>query len=770
MPALAHSDKSNHDKTKGEIEDGQNQNKEIESEEVVDEKTKDGEMEDPGTGDRKAGYAPHDLPKLVKELNLVPNPRTLEPLPPSFARDHSREEVDLASVEVAEKMLSNLRCCKRCQPIALRPHAAGTIRRWLSLSFSASEAQLDSSCTICIQFQRMLNALVPTATKDWLSLIYLVCLRVESWTFPRFETGIYLKIRAGSTSPDRCLFPTAPVTPEKSQVVFGCLQSDQANLELAKDWLHTCQHDHKQCRRSRQGDHLLRLIDCRTRTLQTAAPSQAYICLSYTWGTEPLETRTYDVTLPERLPATIEDAMHVAMELGLPYLWIDRYCINYSDANETRNVIRDMDQIYSRAEVTIIAAAGTGPHHGLPGVRGTPRAAQISLRIEPHTFVECSDVDAEIKSSAWNRRGWTYQETLLSRRRLVFTNSQMYFQCLQTHCLESLKADSAISGGSLEMFRVFPPEGIGRTIHDFNRRLEEYSKREISWKVDVIDAFTGIINAFDDQERLPCSITQFYGIAILTGGQTVAQSHDLAQSSFVRGLCWELTARNEDLLLSKPDFTFPTWSWASRKADVSWDPQSAIRYNMRYSQISKLDPTVRISVSHAVHGLLDLASFAFNMYNYKNCEPWLDISTWIFDLSAVREAAFKYQIDAWVEPEQDITCAYLGSNAVTPGLYGLLLQQTENGTLRRIGLWRITSATQPSGNDHDDGGSSFSYWCNASFADRWTWPGAGSSSRRFDEWIMWHSPDPGWRKALVRDMSGERQCHIPAERREIRII
>ncbi|KAF2187979.1 hypothetical protein K469DRAFT_568100, partial [Zopfia rhizophila CBS 207.26] len=29
----------------------------------------------------------------------------------------------------------------------------------------------------------------------------------------------------------------------------------------------------------------------------------------------------------------------------------------------------------------------------------------------------------------WNKRGWSYQERLLSRRCLIFTTYQVYFQC-----------------------------------------------------------------------------------------------------------------------------------------------------------------------------------------------------------------------------------------------------------------------------------------------------------------------------------------------------
>lgn len=62
--------------------------------------------------------------------------------------------------------------------------------------------------------------------------------------------------------------------------------------------------------------------------------------------------------LPDHLPSTIEDAILVAVELGVPYLWVDRYCI---DSRYRHDVIRQMDKIYAGAELTIIATFGSNP-------------------------------------------------------------------------------------------------------------------------------------------------------------------------------------------------------------------------------------------------------------------------------------------------------------------------------------------------------------------------------------------------------------------------
>ena len=114
--------------------------------------------------------------------------------------------------------------------------------------------------------------------------------------------------------------------------------------------------------------------------------------LSYVWGQSPsatLESVTdyaYQPTLHE-LPKVIEDSIEVTLRLGFQYLWVDRYCINQSDKEDQHNQIRQMDLIYSNAEFTIIAAAGNGPHHGLPGVRGTLRKYHPCFSFSGRTLI-----------------------------------------------------------------------------------------------------------------------------------------------------------------------------------------------------------------------------------------------------------------------------------------------------------------------------------------------------------------------------------------------
>ena len=126
----------------------------------------------------------------------------------------------------------------------------------------------------------------------------------------------------------------------------------------------------------------------------------------------------------------------------------------------------------------------------------TSRARQSAKSLGAQKFVVNYDIAAQIKVSRWNTRGWTYRELLLSRRRLVFTDSEMYFQFLESNCLESLHPYFTAPRRRMYHLRVFPEGYVGRH-SELNHRLKEYFVRGISFKADTINAVVGIFNAFD---------------------------------------------------------------------------------------------------------------------------------------------------------------------------------------------------------------------------------------------------------------------------------
>ena len=143
---------------------------------------------------------------------------------------------------------------------------------------------------------------------------------------------------------------------------------DKANLGLVRSWLETCrEHYHKACGRSISHQPItrcLRVINCTADTPMVEEQDWGitYAALSYVWGSSTADR--------EEWPNTILDSIAVTRELGLQYLWIDRLCINQSNREEKAYLISRVTTIYKEADLTIVAVAGSGASHGLPGILG----------------------------------------------------------------------------------------------------------------------------------------------------------------------------------------------------------------------------------------------------------------------------------------------------------------------------------------------------------------------------------------------------------------
>lgn len=194
-----------------------------------------------------------------------------------------------------------------------------------------------------------------------------------------------------------------------------------------------------------------------------------------------------------------------ATMLKIPYLWVDRYCIDQNDASSTtkQRLLQSMDVIYSAAKVTIVSVAGVDATTGLPGVSTTPRTSLRRTVIHGHCVVEVSNPADHIASSKWITRGWTLQEGVLARRRLVFTDTQIYFQCTQSHCIESvlgafnsdgiLGANFADHRGPRMSTQAFPSSTVGSSGYSIEQLCNEFARRVLTSESDSMRACLGIL-------------------------------------------------------------------------------------------------------------------------------------------------------------------------------------------------------------------------------------------------------------------------------------
>ena len=336
--------------------------------------------------------------------------------------------------------------------------------------------------------------------------------------------------------------------------------------------------------------------------------------------------------LPKTIPLTIQDAMKVTKDLGYRFLWVDRYCIDQSSEFEKQQQCSRMGDIYAGSQVTLFAL-GPDSEYGLPGVSSRLRNWQRQITtVGKYRFISTmSDPHISISQSKWSTRGWTYQEGLFSSRRLFFTDHQAYFECNAMNCVETFKSNLKILHiQSGQRFRAYHRAGKfvcgnsnkyshlnikGNTANhrkiDTIRRcqyhIQEYTKRELTNKDDILNAFAGIARFY---ARSNAKIISLAGLPIpLPIASREVEREHLDHLSYA--LAWthrvhrfsEPKTRNpyhySDATLLKSSWSpgdnpeprrrlgFPSWSWAG------WYGEVELREDLPYCWTSHLS-SVRI--------------------------------------------------------------------------------------------------------------------------------------------------------------------------------
>lgn len=197
----------------------------------------------------------------------------------------------------------------------------------------------------------------------------------------------------------------------------------------------------------------IRLIDVQDHRIIPATSAEKYVALSYVWGSTMTPSLTGDTFSQCSsigglkglvIPRTIMDAIQLVKGIGMRYLWVDSLCIVQNDDTDKQQQLTIMDSIYNNAELLVVAATGSDANAGLPGIGSTPR--RMWQRIETISGTQFTTAQPSLqqvlKRSVWNSRGWTFQEAILSRRALVFTESLVYWSCQVDTSREDINSES----------------------------------------------------------------------------------------------------------------------------------------------------------------------------------------------------------------------------------------------------------------------------------------------------------------------------------------
>jgi hypothetical protein len=169
---------------------------------------------------------------------------------------------------------------------------------------------------------------------------------------------------------------------------------------------------------------------------ETNGEPDRYITLSYCWGTKQpvittkknIDDHKHSIAL-HTLPQTIQDAIAIARNLGIQFLWVDALCIiQDSPGSEDWQIESSkMGDIYGNAYIAIATESGSNSHCGIL-IRWPDEVHPYRVPYFRQDGVECgsvlvrppTDLGVDVVENDLNRRGWAFQEKRLSRRVLSY--------------------------------------------------------------------------------------------------------------------------------------------------------------------------------------------------------------------------------------------------------------------------------------------------------------------------------------------------------------
>ncbi|KAK1752887.1 heterokaryon incompatibility protein-domain-containing protein [Echria macrotheca] len=389
------------------------------------------------------------------------------------------------------------------------------------------------------------------------------------------------------------------------------------SLDALRSWLTTCDRFHAaHCGAipsPRVDERPAWLVDVRRNCIVPWKSGFVYATLSYVWGKAEgfsLTGGTLDDLLIENslnhadLPRTIREAMALVAALDLTHLWVDRLCIVQDSESEKHAQIKAMASIYSNSYFTIIAAQShdaSGPlssrtlSNASPSIwdgvwrrlhslvsrakrPGRPPSDSWSPWGTPQTHREVLNImSVDLLRSVWYSRGWTFQEFLFSRRKIVFHNNTVNWEC---HCT------SAHEGQQSFPRRICPRPPVNHAshgleidqwpnFHRFARLVSLFTTRQLTFPEDVLDAFAGASTA----------LARVYQGGLITGIPALV---------FDAALLWQPyhpMERRRSAAVPEEEAILPSWSWVSWRGNIhseAW--QSGYDYLKMHSESGKLIP------------------------------------------------------------------------------------------------------------------------------------------------------------------------------------
>jgi hypothetical protein len=421
------------------------------------------------------------------------------------------------------------------------------------------------------------------------------------------------------------------------------LQQDtacEASMNVIRAWLAECLHSHK--RDLIPGhytvDHRHAAVACPTHSTDTAyvaarllkitsshvfalpasEVTEPYATLSYSWGEGPqwpwgpqetarqsLDAMVRQGLCRKSLPKTINDAVLVAEQLGLKYLWVDALCILQDDKDFLKESVK-MGTIYAQAFVNLAASCGTDNAAGLFNVRSKSqyhdfhvcicvassiddKASRLHFcqrraqkpnyddpELQAYENAEPDAYRAEVDQGPLAQRAWVCQERICSPRTIHFGETQLFWQCNQGTWTEDNIGTIESKGVALAFSIIarktlFSLADLKLFTSDAYPTVEDVSQEWCSAAIDYWS--TSLVPDHYSHRKLTRHTDKLLAVA----GMAKKLWQQEQRMRYVAGLWWDDSLAFNLLWRASPgntrisSYVAPSWSWASLVGKVESD-------------------------------------------------------------------------------------------------------------------------------------------------------------------------------------------------------